>query len=1272
MKKKPYIVVALFAAFLTRLACADAEVINGVRWYYNVETNGEATVTSVDAGFYNEEWGSNVDLVVPSTLGGAPVTAFTTWHVCNGSSEVRSFTIPDSVRSIAGGFRNCHNVTNVTIGAGLAEIGAYAFSDLPAATVTIAAANSNLVVSGSFILDKRDPTKLVKAFGVSGACAVPSSVKEIGIGAFSDSALTSVSLPSGLTKIGDYAFAGCSGLQAVEIPSGVKSIGERAFAACSSLTSASLPSGLERIGEYSFTQCSSLLSVALPSTLAEVADGAFEGCRKLVAISWNNGIKRIGYAAFGECFALTAVSIPNSVTNIDDSAFYSCTNLVTATLGSGVKVIGKAAFAPCESLMNFEVNAANATYEEIGGCVFYRNTPKTAKELAVYPSGRSDLYFTGDVYVTRIGQWACVQCNNFTEIAVTNSVLTIGEESFENCEKLSKLTVPYGVVAIETGAFKMNMNLCVVDIAGSVKTIGDEAFVHDFMPWAEDEEQLEQLRAGMRLTLHEGTESIGEAAFDMTRELPEVTIPNSVKTIGMDAFESSGLYRAVIGDGVTEIPEYAFCWCTRYGGEGKYDLGLSLVYIGDNVRRIGQQAFQGAPIYNLFLPASVETLEPEVFYNCDYLERVVFLGDRPECAVATNYWDNSVNSNHPFYGINSEDCVIYVSKNASGWDEVFDGSSPVGYWCDREVRYIEDCGDFVQVRFDRNDGSNQVVTRLAVTNEVIGALPVPARSGYDFDGWTTGVTNGNVKVSWSYRPTAALTLYAQWKESSQQTLPVAPTASYTVKFDANGGSAVAARTCKANAALGTLPTATRTGYTLAGWYTAKSGGTKVAATTKVTKKATYYARWTANAYTVKFDANGGAGKAMANKKYAYDKQYTLPDNTFTRKGFTFLGWSKAKGAAVDYKDKAKVKNLSAKNGATVTLYAVWLRNNEYMVNFDGNGATSGGAKAQTVAVGAKSKLTANAFKRAGWEFLGWSTKKTADKAEYKDKAQVSNLAKAGKSVTLYAVWALPSWATGTFYGDCEYDDYDRSRIYASYVGVMTAKVTSQGKLTGTMTWANGKGKSIVKTFAASDPAYTASYKKKSFKADFEEDDVPLADGSCWTYRGVKVVTPAGTTEKMDIRVANCKVYDGKTRAGEACAVVSRSLGAGRVVSLDGLLSQDVWTNSGVKSLPKFASKTTKALAVKSSDNSGLYRAGVRKLSFAFADKGVVTVTAQNASGKALDKYEAHLLVDCLNGKKFECWMPVYFKKLGCMAWVDADVKKSSAAKAADITLGFDD
>ena len=120
--------------------------------------------------------------------------------------------------------------------------------------------------------------------------------------------ITSITIPSGTTKIGDRAFQYCTALTSVTIPSSVTSIGDNAFNSCG-LTSVTIPSGVTSISSYCFASCSSLTSVTIPSSVTS-----------------------IGSYSFSYCSSLTSVTIPSSVTSIGSQSFRNCGSLTTMTV----------------------------------------------------------------------------------------------------------------------------------------------------------------------------------------------------------------------------------------------------------------------------------------------------------------------------------------------------------------------------------------------------------------------------------------------------------------------------------------------------------------------------------------------------------------------------------------------------------------------------------------------------------------------------------------------------------------------------------------------------------------------------------------------------------------------------------------------------------------------------------------------------------------------------------------------------------------------------
>lgn len=228
---------------------------------------------------------------------------------------------------------------------------------------------------------------------------------------------------------------------------------------------------------------------------------------------------------------------------------------------------------------------------------------------------------------------------------------------------------------------------------------------------------------------------------------------------------------------------------------------------------------------------------------------------------------------------------------------------------------------------------------------------------------------------------------------AKETKTIAKLPSYTVKFNAKGGKEVANKIIKRDAAIGTLPTTTRTGYAFKGWYTAAKDGTKITKDTKVTKNATYYAQWTPNKYSVTYNANGGKidNKTSVIKTVKYDAKYALPAAP-TRSGYKFMGWYTAK------KDGTKITaSTTVKLKKDQTLYARWA--SVWTVKFDASGGKT--PKNSVLVEKGKAVGTLSTPTRSGYKFVGWYTAKTGG-------TKITDKTKPSKNVTYYARW-VAAW-----------------------------------------------------------------------------------------------------------------------------------------------------------------------------------------------------------------------------------------------------------------------
>ena len=332
----------------------------------------------------------------------------------------------------------------------------------------------------------------------------------------------------------------------------------------------------------------------------------------------------------------------------------------------------------------------------------------------------------------------------------------------------------------------------------------------------------------------------------------------------------------------------------------------------------------------------------------------------------------------------------------------------------------------------------------------------PSRDGYTFKGWDKAFSN--IKAN-----TEVTALY--------------DINTYTLSFDANGGSAVS-DIKQAYATAVTAPSTTRTGYTFVKWT--GDDGSEVPSIMPA-RNINFTASWTANKYTIAFDANNGTG-TTASVNATYDADAVLTANGFTRTGFSFAGWNTAKdGSGTAYADKATVRNLASENGAKATLYAQWTANS-YTVTYrvDGNETAK-----QTYKYGETIKAIADPVK-TGYTFMGW--KETLPAAMPANDITVDAIFEVNTYTLTYTV-------DGAFYKSFE----------VKYGEAITA--TAEPAKTG-YTFSGWNG--VPSTMPANDVTVTGTFTVNSYKLTFMSDG-KVYDEKTYDF-GADVTAPAAPTK----------------------------------------------------------------------------------------------------------------------------------------------------------------
>ena len=163
---------------------------------------------------------------------------------------------------------------------------------------------------------------LKKYVGSGTKVVIPEGVTEIGRSAFFEcKGLKSVVIPNGTKIIGTWAFYGCKKLKSIIIPEGVTEIGKRAFYECNMLSDIVLPEGLTLIDEFAFFRCSSLEQLVIPEGVIKIADSAFLCCNKLKTISFPSSLTMLGKRALDSCSELVRINAPSGEWKFPINAF---------------------------------------------------------------------------------------------------------------------------------------------------------------------------------------------------------------------------------------------------------------------------------------------------------------------------------------------------------------------------------------------------------------------------------------------------------------------------------------------------------------------------------------------------------------------------------------------------------------------------------------------------------------------------------------------------------------------------------------------------------------------------------------------------------------------------------------------------------------------------------------------------------------------------------------------------------------------------------------
>lgn len=472
---------------------------------------------------------------------------------------------------------------------------------------------------------------------------LPTTLTAIGYKAFSYSAITEITVPTGVTTMGEEVFLHCEQLQRAVLPEGLTAIPSSAFNNCYALEEVNLPSTVTSIGVYAFYDNHSRTSaLVIPAACKTIGDCAFFNNCLMPSVTFNGDVEGIGSEAFSHCKALTTFTFPQSITEVPYSVLLNCDALTSVTLAEGTTRINSGAFSGCSSLATINLNQSSLTY--IGGNAFMNTgfttvtLPNTVSEIDWYAFSDCqqltsinlptaiDYVPGGFVYgcplltnvqmhdgIRTVSDWAFNNCTSLAAISLNNDITTIGSYAFKGCTSLVLTKLPDALITLGEWALGETPSITgTLTIPTGVTAISNDAFNG----------------CGIStMVLHDGITEIGSGVFANTPNLSSINLPSTIDHIpALFFFHATALQQITLPATVREIHESAF-----------NESGITSIALPEGIEVIGNYAFAASQLQTFTVPDGyTNALGYGCFENCKQLKSV-YMGRNQDYSQDYNF-----------------------------------------------------------------------------------------------------------------------------------------------------------------------------------------------------------------------------------------------------------------------------------------------------------------------------------------------------------------------------------------------------------------------------------------------------------------------------------------------------------------------------------------------------------------------------------------------------------------------------------------------------------